>query len=116
MCCLYRCIYPGCRITWAVEEAQSVSNTHGLCPKHARLRFLEQACTQQSKEGHFPCAGSANGYCAESWCTYWPVCTKNEPTPADYAEVEERQEIRRAALGLGRSGNFKRHNEALAAG
>ena len=113
MCSNFRCVYPGCNKTWVDEAANSVSHSHGLCPEHARLKFIETFRLQQRKEGYWPCAGMSTELCDKTACTYWPVCVNPTPILTDYLEVERRQMVRRAVIyGHPRDYRF----EAMAAG
>ena len=98
MCCTFRCVYPGCNITWDVGEAKSVAHSHGLCPRHGRLRLIETYQKQQRREGVTDCAGQCNGNCVATWCTYYPVCVNIVPSSADIIEVQRRLQAREVAL------------------
>ena len=108
--CTFRCVECGC--TYVVDEADSVSNSHGLCPRCLRLSLLKTFKSQQKKEGHHDCAGESRGFCSKDLCTYYTVCVKDVPTQADFAEVARRLVARRIAIH-GRSGGYK-HQEVMA--
>jgi hypothetical protein len=114
MCCTFRCSHLGCNETWVDEEAKSVSHSHGLCPKHARLALLETCQKQQRREGVPDCAGKCFGNCAQTWCTYWPVCVNDLPSRTEIIEVEKRLHAREVAL-YGRRRGLS-HAEVMAAG
>lgn len=94
--CDYRCIQ--CRGIFSVDDAPSVSNSHGLCPKCLRLALLETGRRQQRKQKLHDCAGMAKELCSQGNCTYWPICFKEVPSRADFEEVWRRLEQRTVAL------------------
>lgn len=112
--CHYGCVYPRCKVTWDDESAKSVSHSHGLCPRHGRLRLLENASKQQRTEGVPDCAGKSNGYCANHLCTYFTICLPEIPSLAEFQEFYNRQSKRRTAK-YGHPGGYTHHEVMMMA-
>ena len=107
--CDYKCIK--CRGIFSVDDAPSVSNSHGLCPRCLRLSVLETFRKQQRNQGLHDCAGRAKELCAHEKCTYWTICFKEIPSKADFDEVWRRLEARTMAL----QGEQRIHHSRLTA-
>lgn len=119
--CTVRCIYPGCNYTAEDPKVPSFNGggyTHGLCPTHWRQRMLETFQMQQRNEGHRACAGDGEyaKICGQMECTYRPVCSNPFPAPADYLDVERRQQLRRIANHGSARGASHRETLVMAAG
>ncbi len=99
---LCKCIWPRCDKVWGeAEQAGNGNNaySHGLCAAHARLAFTSTFRRQQRREGNPDCYLRCSGYCHQHWCTFHPFCTKENPEPADMAELQLRLAARHALPG-----------------
>ena len=76
--------------------------SHGLCPTHSRLAFADVFRRQQAKEGNPDCYLRCFGNCQRHWCTFYPLCTVDDPGPEHLAELQSRLEARLHSFHVGR--------------
>src|SRR3974390_1300062 len=84
---LYKCIWEGCTKVWGESTPGVDGYSHGICPTHSRLAFADVFRRQQAKEGNPDCYLRCFGDCQRHWCTFFPLCTVDEPGPEHLAEL-----------------------------
>ena len=91
---LYKCIWQGCNKIWGKPDSDGEGYSHGLCPTHSRLAFADVFRRQQAKEGNPDCYLRSFGNCQRHWCTFFPLCTVDDPGPEHLVELQSRLEAR----------------------
>jgi len=95
---LYKCIAPGCNRVWGEPEPGQEGYSHGLCPIHFREAVANVFRRSQLKEGNPDCYLRCFGNCSQHWCTFYPLCTVENPGPEHVAELEMRLAARNHSL------------------
>jgi hypothetical protein len=97
---LYRCIWQGCEKIWGEPEPGISGYSHGLCSVHVKSAFENIFRRLQIKEGNPDCFLRCFGNCNRHWCTFYSICTVENPGPKEIEELRNRLEARNQSVYL----------------
>ena len=90
MAMLYKCLIEGCMAVWGTSEPGVAGYSHGYCSRHSKQVLASKFKKQQREEGNPDCCGEAKGFCERNWCTFHPICLKDEISLEDLSELQQR--------------------------